>query len=148
MNELELFFADNVEISSEIPYVVSDRFKDKDGKPIEWKLRPVSADRNNELKKMSTKKVPVVGNKNAYKQEFDANKYSILLTTESVVYPDLTNAALQDSWSKKTGEKIFDPERLLGVMLLSGEFDLLTAKVSEINGYGEDINEEVDEAKN
>ena len=147
MSELELFFADNVADVDEIGYVVSDRFKDAKGNPIEWKLRPVSAEKNNDLKKMSTKTVQVTGKPGQYRQEFDGNKYTELLTTATVVYPDLNNAKLQDSWSEKTGNKIMTAEHLLSAMLLSGEYDNLTSKVTEINGYN-DINEKVDEAKN
>ena len=147
MSELELFFADNVATVEEIGYVASERFKDKKGKPVEWKLRPVSAEQNNELKKLATKTVQVTGKPGQYRQEFDGNKYTELLTTATVVYPDLNNASLQDSWSERAGEKIMTAERLLSVMLLSGEYDNLTSKVTEVNGYN-DINAKVEEAKN
>lgn len=147
MSELELFFADNVADVEEVGYVVSERFKDKKGNPLEWKLRPVSAEKNNELKKLATKTVQVTGKPGQYRQNFDGNKFTEMLTTATVVYPDLNNASLQDSWSKKTGESIMTAEQLLSVMLLSGEYDGLTSKVTEINGYN-DINNKVDEAKN
>lgn len=147
MSELELFFAENVENVDEVGVVVSERFKDSDGKPLEWKLKPVSAEKNSELKKLATKTVQVTGKPGQFRKDFDSTRYSELLTAATVVFPDLQDADLQDSWSKKVGERIFDAERLLRVMLLSGEFDNLTAKVTEINGYN-NINEKVDEAKN
>lgn len=147
MNELELFFAENVASADEIGYVVSNRFKDAKGNPIEWKLKPVTAERNSELKRLATKTVQVTGKPGQFRQDFDGNKYTEMLTAETVVYPDLNNATLQDSWSKKTGEKIMSSVQLLSVMLLSGEYDTLTSKVTEVNGYN-NINEKVEEAKN
>ena len=37
---------------------------------------------------------------------------------------------------------------LLKVMLNSGEYDMLSQKVQEVNGYLDDINEDIEEAKN
>lgn len=147
MTDLELFFADNVADADEINVVVSERFKDKDGKPVEWTLRPITAEKNNELKKAATKTVQVTGKPGQFRKEFDGNKYNEMLTAATIVNPDLNNAKLQDSWGAKTGTKIMTAEQLLSAMLLSGEFDTLAAKVLEINGYT-DINEEVEEAKN
>ena len=84
MSELELFFADNVEEATEIEVVVSERFKDKEGNLVKWKLRPLSAEKNNEIKKKATKTVQVPGKKGQYRKEFDANTYIELMTAESI----------------------------------------------------------------
>ena len=57
------------------------------------------------------------------------------------VFPDLTNAELQDSWG------VTKPEDLVGTMLIGGEFDDYITEVFEVNGF-KDEPELVDEAKN
>lgn len=146
--DLNLFFAENVALEENEKYVASNRFKDKDGNPVEWEIRALSADENNELKKQCVIKKQVPGKRGQYTTEFDNIKYIGLLCVNSVVTPDLNNAKLQDSWSKIAGYQIMNGEDLLRVMLKSGEYDLLSEKVQEVNGYMGDINEDIEEAKN
>jgi hypothetical protein len=147
MNELELFFADNVEESEVVEYVASPRFKDKEGNPLKWQLKAVSSEECTEIKKKCVKKVPIPGKRGQYTQDFDSTRYNTMMCAATVVYPDLNNAALQDSWGKKTGTSIMSAEQLLNVMLIPGELDLLSAKVTEVNGYT-NINDDIEEAKN
>jgi len=146
-NELELFFADNVQDEETVDFVVSERFKDKNGKPIPWRLKPVDALTNKNLKKQATIKTKVPGRKGQYQNDFDVAKYQFLLAAAVVEYPRLNDAALMASWSEKAGFDIMTPEDLLGVMLNSGEFENLSLKAQDICGFA-DINDEVDEAKN
>ena len=48
--------------------------------------------------------------------------------SRSVIFPDLKDAALQDSYG------VIGAEKLLGKLLLSGEYDALRSAVEEING--------------
>ena len=57
------------------------------------------------------------------------------------MFPDLNDAALQDSWG------VTKPEDLVGAMLIGGEFDDYITAVFETNGF-KDEPELVDEAKN
>lgn len=147
MTDLDLFFAENVEEPKEVQYVVSKRFKDKNGKPVKWTLKPLSETENAEIKKECHKRVRVPGQRGVYQDSFDQQLYTNLLVTRTVKYPNLGDAALQDSWSKKTGRKIMDEADLIQTMLLSGEFDSLSIKCQELAGYI-DLNEVADEAKN
>ena len=147
MANLDLFFADNVELDENVKYVASKRYKDKNGNPLEWELKALSADENDAIKKQCMVRKQVPGKRGQFTTEFDNIKYISLLCVNSVVFPDLNNAALQDSWSKKTGLSIMNGSDLLKVMLKSGEYDLLSQKVQEVNGYS-DINEDIEEAKN
>lgn len=148
MSSLELFFAENVAVEENVKYVASKRYKNKDGNPIEWEIRALSADENDSIKKQCIVRKPVPGKRGQYNNEFDNIKYISLLCENSIVLPDLKNAALQDSWSKKAGYPIMNGGDLLRVMLNSGEYDLLSQKVQEVNGYLDDINESIEEAKN
>lgn len=141
MSNLSCFLAGNVEKRENKKIIVSNRFKDKDGKAVEWEIRSISADEDEVLRKSCTKKVPVVGKKNQFTQDFDANAYLAKLATKAVVFPDLNNAELQNSYG------VMGAEQLIKVMLYKDEFDFLTEQLVT-NSESEDINELIDEAKN
>lgn len=140
MSELSCFLAGNVEKRENKKVVVSDRFKDK-GKPVEWEIRSISAEEDEAIRKLCTKKVQVVGKKNQFTSEFDANGYLSKLAAKAVVFPDLNNAELQNSYG------VMGAEALIKTMLYKDEFDRLTECLID-STQTEDINELVDEAKN
>lgn len=148
MTDLKLFFAENVELEENVKYVASKKFKGKDGEPLEWEIKALSADENDAIKKQCITRKQVPGKRGQYTNEFDNIKYISLLCVNSIVSPDLNNAELQDSWSNKVGYPIMNGSDLLKVMLNSGEYDMLSNKVQEVNGYLDDINEDIEEAKN
>ena len=140
MGNLSCFLAGNVEKRENKKVVVSDRFK-VNGKPVEWELRSISAEEDEAIRKACTKRVPVVGKKNQFTQEFDGNAYLAKLAARAVVYPDLNDAELQNSYS------VMGAEQLVKAMLYKDEFDRLAENL--IDGTDtEDIGELVDEAKN
>lgn len=141
MSNLSCFLAGNVEKRENKKIVVSNRFKDKDGKPVEWEIRSISAEEDEVIRKACTKKIPVVGKKNQFTQDFDANSYMAKLAAKAVVFPDLNNAELQNSYS------VMGAEQLIKVMLYKDEFDYLTEQLVS-NTDTEDVNELIDEAKN
>lgn len=138
MSSLQAFFAQNVQSDIIEEFVVSERFKGEDGKPIPWKIRALTESENAEIRKSSTKRVKVKGQ---YVPELDHEEYVAKLIAASVVFPDLKNAELQKSYG------VLGAEKLLRKMLLSGEYGKLAQKVQEINGF-EDVNELADEVKN
>lgn len=140
MSNLSCFLAGNVEKRENKKVVVSDRFKNN-GKPVEWEIRSISAEEDEALRKACTRKVPIVGKKNQFTQEFDGNAYLSKLAAKAVVFPDLNNAELQNSYG------VMGAEQLIKVMLYRDEFDRLTECLVE-NTDTEDINELIDEAKN
>lgn len=141
MSNFTAFFAQNKLKPTTIKFAVSESFVDSDGKPIEWELRVVSANEDEEIRRASTRKVKT-GRSGAYTQEMDGNTYLAKLTAASVVYPDLNDKELQDSY------KVMGGEALLKAMLNAGEYIRLSGKVAEINGFNESTEELVEEAKN
>lgn len=141
VSKFSAFLSQNVERIPNVKFVVSNRFKDENGKPIEWELRAVSSAENDELQRKAIVNVPVVGQRGQYNRELDQIKYVGLLLTASVVYPDLNDAELQDSYGVKT------PHELLKSMLYAKEEENLAKKVMEISNV-EDLEVLVKEAKN
>ena len=58
----------------------------------------------------------------------DEKRYEGAMLAESVVFPDLKDAELQNSYG------VVGAERLLKKLLLTGEYDRLRMAVEEING--------------
>lgn len=141
MGSLSSFFAANAEIRENRKIVVSDRFKDEKGNPIEWEIRSISAEEDEALRKECTKNVPIPGKKNQYRQNFDSNSYLTKLAVKSVVFPDLHSAELQNSY------KVMGAEALIKTMLYKDEFDALSEQLVA-DSPTEDINELVEEVKN
>lgn len=142
MSDFSAFFAENKIQQDNIKFVASTKFVGKDGKPIEWELRPLTAGEDEDIRRSSTRKVKTGTRSNAYTSELDTNTYLAKMTAASVVYPNLNDAALQNSY------KVMGAENLLRAMLSAGEYVTLSGKVAELNGFDTDVNELVEEAKN
>lgn len=137
---LNAFFAKNVqsEITEEV--IISDRFKDENGKPIPWKLRAMTEAENEQIRKASTRLVKAKNGPNM--PEVNMEQYLAKMAVACVVYPNLKDAELLASYG------VLAADELLKKMLLSGEYATLAQKVQEINGFDKDINDLVEEVKN
>ncbi|MBJ6360875.1 phage portal protein [Paenibacillus sp. GCM10012307] len=140
MSDLQGFFAQNAVIDTTEEFVVSPRFKDKDGRPIPWKIRSMKQRENEEIRKSATRKIR--DKRGGYQVETNSDEYIAKLTVASVVFPPLKDEALQKSYG------VLGADKLLSEMLLPGEYADLINKVQELNGFEKDINELVHEVKN
>lgn len=138
---LSAFLSQNIERVEVVEYIASKRIKEN-GKPVPWKLKPVTSEVDEAIRKSCTRQVPVPGKRGGYTKDTDYDKYLGKLAVECVVFPDLNSQELQDSY------KVMGADALLKVMLLPGEYTDLTLKIQEINGFNVPMDELVDEAKN
>ena len=139
-NTLSAFFAQNAKKADNRKFAASPRFV-YNGKPLVWELAAITAGENQKLRKSCMKSVPVNGKRGQYTQEFDTATYQAKLAVKCVVFPDLNNAELQESYG------VMGAEQLISAMLMPGEFDELISTILELNGFT-DMGEMVDEAKN
>lgn len=114
--------------------VVSNRFME-DGKVIPFIIRPITQKENEQLIKKYTKK----DKKGA--ENFNRTEYVQALTASAVVFPDLTDAKLQDMYGLGETETLKN-------MLLVGEYATLAQEVQSLSGLDTNINEDIEEAKN
>lgn len=142
MSNFSAFFAQNKLKPETVKLAVSKNFVDENGKPLEWELRVLSAKEDIEIRRAATRKVKSGVKGGATSSEFDVNVYLSKMTAASVVYPDLNNADIQNSYG------VMGAEALLEVMLTAGEYITLSGKVAEINGFNESVEELAAEAKN
>lgn len=153
MSKFSAFMAQNVIQVENKKIAVSNRFierdaegnpvLDKKGKtiPILWEIKAISSEVNDELRRKSTVSVPVAGRRGMTTRELDDVKYTSALLAASVVFPNLMDAELQDSYGVKT------PEALLKKMLLPHEEAKLAQEVTSFSEI-EDYESLVEEAKN
>ncbi|SMB87117.1 Phage XkdN-like tail assembly chaperone protein, TAC [Peptoniphilus asaccharolyticus DSM 20463] len=74
--------------------------------------------------------------------EFKSSQYFLGIVINSVVYPDLNNAELQDSYG------VMDSYSLINAMLNAEEFQRLQTECNKINGLDKTFKDLKDEVKN
>lgn len=139
---LQAFMAQNVEQLEVRKEIISKRFKDEEGKPAKWKFGAIDGERDAALRKACTKKMPVPGKKNVLQPELDVDLYVLKLTTATIKHPDLNNAELQNSYG------VMGAEQLLVKMLTPGELNIAKTVAQEVNGFDDNFDDLVEEAKN
>lgn len=112
------FLKQNAKQAENKKVFVSDRFVGEDGKPLLWEVRQLSAGETEELTTACTtiKKG---------KPETDSVKLLFEITARSVVYPDLLDTELQDSYGAMGASD------LLKKMLTAKEFAALSKVIDE-----------------
>ncbi len=138
---LTAFLAQNARKVENRKFAASTRFTDEDGKPVEWEITCITAGENQKLRKESIRNIPITGKRNQVTQDFDSGAYQAKLATRCIVFPDLNNKELQDSYG------VMSAEQLISAMLTPGEFDSLILAITELNGFTSE-GELIDEAKN
>lgn len=134
---IENFYKQNQVEAESIDYIASKRFVDDNGKPIPWRIRPVTAEEEARLrvqysKENKDKRTGVVT------QTFDDTGYTLALTATGVVEPDLLNTKLQESY------RVRGREALLQKMLYAGELQSLALKVIEVSGLDDIENQKTE----
>ena len=126
-----------------VTFVKTDGAKiiDENGKAMECAITCITAAENQKLRKDSLRNIPVPGKRGQYTQEMDTAQYQAKLAARCVVFPDLNNAELQESYG------VMGAEQLTGAMLTPAEFGDLIIAITELCGFTAD-GELVDEAKN
>lgn len=143
--DFQAFMKENARAVPNQKIVVSDRFVDADGRPIPFELRAISPEEDDALREEYTHMQPAPGKAGRRGQmlpRLDSAAYTAAMTAACVVYPSLTNAALQDSYGVK------DPVALLRRMLTPGELSDLIFEAQRLCGFDLSMDERVDTAKN
>lgn len=142
MSNLSLFLKGNKKQKSNVFYAATKSLCDENGKPLQWELRPISTRENDEIRDECTVEVQVTGKPNLYRPKVNSALYAAKMVVASIVYPDLDDAELQDSYGVKK------PEDLIKEMIDDpGEYNDLIAFVQNLNGFTA-MDDKVAEAKN
>lgn len=142
MGEMSLFLKKNKVVKQNTFYEATESLCDEDGKPLKWEIKPISTKENERIQEQCMIEIPIPGKPNQYRQKIKSSEYMTKLIATSVVFPDLFNAELQDSYGVST------PEALIQEIIDdSGEWNAFMQFVNQFNGFIP-LQEEVDEAKN
>lgn len=142
MNSFAQFMKKNKVQRNNVKYAATKSLLDENGKPLLWELKPLTTKQNEDLRDKCTVDVPVSGKPNLFRPKLVTKMYVAKLIAASVVYPDLYNKELQDSYGVTTPEDL-----LLEMVDDPAEYNEFVKFVQDMSGF-ENMSEKVDEAKN
>jgi hypothetical protein len=143
MSKFAKFMKANKVVKENEKYAATNSLCDESGKPLLWEFRHISSKENEELRESCMKEVQVTGKPGIYRQKFKSSDYIKKMIAASVVYPDLYDAELQDSYEVQTPEDL-----LLALVDDPGEYSELMSYVQKFQGFDISFSDKVDEAKN
>lgn len=143
MSNFELFMKSN-KVKRENFFVAATKsILDKDGKPVLWEVRHLTTKEANVIREDCTTEIQVKGKPGMFRNKFNTNEYLCKLASSAVVFPDLNDKALQDSYGVMT------PEELIVEMIDDPtEFSEFLNKIQNMSGLDKSFNDKVEEAKN
>lgn len=133
MSKFKSFLKGNVKEVENVKLKL-DRFDE----PIE--LRPLSAGEADDINQRCF--VNKLGPKGKRERVFDIVKYNREICVASIVYPDLNDEELQDSYKTRGASNLY------AKLFLLGEANEILEKVMEISGIDTSMDDDIEEAKN
>ena len=140
MRDLSAFLRGNAAEVENTSFPASGRFTGADGEALLWELRCVSSTEDEEIRRASARRSGSGRGQSA--SETDVSLYLGRLAARCTVFPDLSDKALQDSYS------VMGADNLLRAMLTPGEYAEYLRQVQKICGFDVPFDHLVDEAKN
>ena len=137
MSKLKAFLQPSV-AGTTLAVIVSDRFKDEEGKPQPFVIQAISQEENEALAEQCRKDRIIDG---IPMKMLDDTAYYKHLMLACVKEPDLKDSELCRYYG------VVDPLDVLSKMLSIGEYQILTKEVMQINGL-KSKQERLKEAKN
>ena len=101
-----------------------------------FKVKAMTADEHQEYMKRSKGKIKKDGT------DFDSTKFNLLIVAGQTITPDFSNAELLKKAGCSTAIDFIKKK------LLAGEIAEAAERIIEVSGFDNDINEDIDEAKN
>lgn len=142
MSDLSLFLKENKKKKENGFFAATKSLCDADGKPLMWEIKPLSTRDDQELRDECTVQKLIPGKNGEQQLRFDSRKYLVRMMTECIIFPDLDDKKLQDSYGVKSAEDLIvemidDPD----------EFNEFAGFIQEYSGF-DDIVDVEQKAKN
>lgn len=138
MSNLQAFMTPNTEETREV--IISDRFKDKDGKVVPFVIKSLSQAENEEIKKRTS--IPIVKNGVVIGDKLDSEKYGRELVLACVTTPNFRDSELCKFYAT------MDPLEVPSKMLRVGEYTKLVKAINDLSGFNDNLDVLEEEAKN
>lgn len=116
--------------------IVSDRFVDEEGNPLAWTFRLLSAKEIDDLKNAAIVK------KNKSLLKVDTKKLIVDTISETIIYPNLKSEELQNAYGAMNISELLDK------MLEGREYERFTDKLMKAQGFMDDPDVIIGDAKN
>ena len=143
MGNLSLFLKKNKKVRTNTHYAATKSLCDDNGEPLKWEIKALTTKESEDIRTACTTDVPVTGKPGMYRPKVDSKAYIAKLISACVVFPDLYNKDLQDSYGVCT------PEDLLKEMVDDPtEYNDFATFIQNFNGLDESFSDKVEEAKN
>ena len=143
MSDLSRFLKKNKKLKENVQYAVTKSLTDEKGQPLLWEIRPLTSKETNKLTDECTFQEQVPGKPNVFRNKINSTKLLQKMMVASVVFPNLNDKDLQDSYGVMTPEEL-----ITEIVDDPGEYKNYGKYINELNGFNEGINEKVEEAKN
>lgn len=127
-------FLNPVKVEEKKEIVISERFKDENGKVVPFVIKALTHGEVEELTKKS-RKVKKVNGQNV--ERIDQMELTNRIIVAGTVQPPFENSELCENY------KVMDPLLVPGKMLLEGEYKKLLDEISALAGYQEDEEEQI-----
>ena len=141
MNFSRFMKANKVE-KPNVKYAPTKSLLDEKGKPIEWEIKHLTTKEAEDIRESCTIEVQVKGKANMYRSKINTKAYMAKMIVKSVVFPDLYNAELQDSYGVTTAEDL-----LMEMVDNPNEYTEFVNFIQNLNGF-DTLEDKVEEAKN
>lgn len=142
MSDFKMFMKGNKKKKENQKYAATKSLADGNGKPLEWEFRHITTKENEDIREDCTTEVQITGKFGMYRNKTNTAEYVRKLITTSVVYPDLDEPELQNSYGVMCAEDL-----LVEMVDDPGEYADLAQYVQEMQGF-KTLQEDVDDAKN
>lgn len=137
MSGFEAFLKQNKKQDETMKFAASMSFTDKNGKPLEWEIRPLKSKEEAAIRKL-TNKIGKGG-----RVDVDNETFNRMAAAKATVFPDLNDKELQDSYGVMCAEDL-----IVEMLDKDGEFQEYVKNVMAVSGYNITDTELVKEAKN
>ncbi len=143
MSDFTRFMKKNKTQKENVWHAPTKSLTDEKGDPLKWEFRAVSTEESENIRDICMSEVRVKGKKTQFNQKLNMKMYIGKLISACVVFPNLNDVELQNSYG------VMSAEDLLKAMIDNpGEFANLSAFVQELCGFNELESDIIDKAKN
>lgn len=143
MSNLSRFLKKNKKEKVNIEYAVTKSLVDDNGEPLKWVFRSLTTSEGEAIRDSCTMEVPIRGKSNQFRYKLNTSKYIAKMISTCVVFPDLNDVELQNSYGVMSGEELIKE-----MVDNPGEYTELSQFVQGFNGFDEVASEDIEEAKN
>ena len=143
MGDLSRFLKKNKKTKENIKIPATMSLTDENGTPLLWEVKPITTKEDNAIREACTVDVPATGKPGMFRPKFDGNKYLAKMAASCIVFPNLNDKELQDSYG------VMGAEQLITEMIDDpGEYNDFMNRIQEYHGFKETFQDKVEEAKN